>query len=610
MPRARTKLLCTTLLVSGLAVGMAPFAPLMFAPAAQAQQRVTVREEFRVALEPHGRFERHERFGEVWRPNRVARDWRPYTVGRWVYTDDWGWYWNADQSESDWGWVAFHYGRWVDDRQMGWVWVPGDEWGPAWVNWRRGEGPAVAARGGRGGGGNADVRYIGWSPLPPEDVIVEYRDNPQVWTFVRARDIVAPRINTVIIRERRPELLQQTVVVNRTIVVRDRGVIVNPGISPTYVAAFVGRPIVTYDVRPRVIAGTARVNNAIEFRVDDLRDRRRLQEQRTVIRETRTRIEPVRDIPAPQELRANEQGRLGDRPPRAAAEGGLDQRQDRTTGQRDQRGPGTQPGVRPGQAPGEQPSTTTQQQRDLAPGQRGSTPGQAGTAPGRAGDTPGQTGAQPPGRAGTAPGQQGSTPGQAGTAAGRQDRSTTERSDSDRSGRDRGQSERSTSDSKTRSTTTTGSSTAPGRSGAAPGRTQETPGQAQTAPGRERSTPGQSGAQPPGQAGTSPGRAGDTPGQSGAAPGRQQERGAQQSEERNKQQRGAQQRESVRSPSRSPSGRRSARANRADAAKRPGATPSRGGDSDRGAQQRQQQRPIVPSGQRRSANAKRSRRSP
>ena len=396
MSRARTKLLCTTLLVSGLAVGMAPFAPSLFAPAAHAQQRVEVRQEFRVALEPHGRFERHERFGEVWRPNRISRDWRPYTVGRWVYTDDWGWYWNSDQTEADWGWVAFHYGRWVDDRQMGWVWVPGEEWGPAWVNWRRGEGQAVA-RGGRGsgrGGASADVRYIGWSPLPPEDVIVEYRDNPDVWTFVRARDIVSPRISTVIIRERRPEILQQTVVVNRTVVVRERGVIVNPGISPSYVAAFVGRPIVTYDVRPRVIAGTTRVNNAIEVRVDDLRDRRRFQEQRPVIRETRTRIEPMRDIPAPQELRANEQGRLGDRPPRAAAEGGPDQRQDRTTG--DQRAPGAQPGVRPGQAPGEQPSTTTQQQqRDLAPGQRGATPGQAGTAPGRAGDTPGQAGTAP-----------------------------------------------------------------------------------------------------------------------------------------------------------------------------------------------------------------------
>ncbi|MCL5460265.1 hypothetical protein M3M33_16630, partial [Loigolactobacillus coryniformis] len=78
---------------------------------------------------------------------------------------------------------------------------------------------------------------------------------------------------------------------------------------------------------------------------DDLRDRRRFQEQRPVIRETRTRIEPVRDIPPPQELRANEQGRLGDRPPRAAAEGGLNQRPDRTTG--DQRGPATQPGEQP-----------------------------------------------------------------------------------------------------------------------------------------------------------------------------------------------------------------------------------------------------------------------
>ncbi len=229
MPRARTTLLCTTLLVSGLGLASLPFTAPIFTTPAAAQQRVEVRAEFRVALEPHGRFERHSRYGEVWRPARVARDWRPYTVGRWVYNDDLGWYWNADESEADWGWVAFHYGRWVNDNQMGWVWVPGDEWAPAWVNWRRGEGPAVATRGGR----NAEeVRYIGWAPLPPDDVIVEYRDNPDVWIFVRARDIVAPRVNTVIIRDRRPEILERTVVVNRTFVGRDRGVIVNPESRP------------------------------------------------------------------------------------------------------------------------------------------------------------------------------------------------------------------------------------------------------------------------------------------------------------------------------------------------------------------------------------------
>ena len=514
MSRARTKLLCTTLLVTGLVAGFAPFAPTLVVAPAQAQQRVEVREEFRVALEPHGRFERHSRFGEVWRPTRVAKDWRPYTVGRWVYTEDLGWYWNSDQTEADWGWIAFHYGRWVDDREMGWVWVAGNEWGPAWVNWRRGEGPAIAARGARPSNrsGDAEARYIGWAPLAPDDVQSDYAENPNVWIFVRARDFVAPRVSTVIIRERRPDIFERTVLVNRTVIVRDRGVNVNPGIPPAYVAAFIGRPIVSYEVRPRVIAGTTRVSNAIEFRTEDLRDTRRMQRDRVVIRETRTRIEAVRDVPAPRALEANEAGgRLGERPPRAAQAPG-----EQRPGAPDPRGSATdrnnalpgQTGTAPGR-PGETPG-----QARTAPGRAGETPGQAGTAPGRAGDTPGQAGNAPgragdtPGQARTAPGRPGDTPGQAGTAPGR-------------------------------------AGDTPGQARTAPGRSGETPGQAGKAPGRAGDTPGQAGTAPgragdtPGQARTAPGRSGDTPGQAGTAPGRaadgparQQERGVQQREER------------------------------------------------------------------------------
>lgn len=77
MSRARAKLLCTTLLVTGLVAGFAPLAPTLMIAPAYAQQRVEVRDEFRVVLEPHGRFENHPRLGEVWRPARVACDWQP-----------------------------------------------------------------------------------------------------------------------------------------------------------------------------------------------------------------------------------------------------------------------------------------------------------------------------------------------------------------------------------------------------------------------------------------------------------------------------------------------------------------------------------------------------
>jgi uncharacterized protein DUF6600 len=131
----------------------------------------SLRSEFRTALEPHGRWQQHKRWGDVWIPANRPRDWRPYTVGRWVYTNDWGWYWASDDAEASWGWVAYHYGRWAYDDDLGWCWIPGDEWGPAWVQWRR---------------SRADVEYVGWSPLPPAAVL-DVRARPR---FYRAKTCV------------------------------------------------------------------------------------------------------------------------------------------------------------------------------------------------------------------------------------------------------------------------------------------------------------------------------------------------------------------------------------------------------------------------------------
>ena len=134
--------------------------------------------EFQSALEPYGSWQPHPRFGEVWVPYDLPPGWRPYTYGRWVYTEEWGWYWVSDEEEADWGWVAFHYGRWAHDRRLGWFWVPGDEWGPAWVDWRRGD------------------DYVGWAPLPPDEVVYEYDNDPAYWIFLPPRYLVAPRVRT------------------------------------------------------------------------------------------------------------------------------------------------------------------------------------------------------------------------------------------------------------------------------------------------------------------------------------------------------------------------------------------------------------------------------
>jgi hypothetical protein len=101
---------------------------------------------FYSALAPHGEWIEVESGTRVWRPSHIPNQWRPYLDGRWVWTDDYGWYW---MSNEPFGWITYHYGRWYFDDYYGWVWMPDDVWAPAWVEWRY------------------DDDYIGWAPLPP-----------------------------------------------------------------------------------------------------------------------------------------------------------------------------------------------------------------------------------------------------------------------------------------------------------------------------------------------------------------------------------------------------------------------------------------------------------
>jgi hypothetical protein len=219
-------------------------------PAAHAEVNVAV--EFRAPLEHHGRWTHNDRWGEVWIPGHIEKDWAPYTRGRWIYTDDWGWYWVSDESEADWGWAVYHYGRWVFDPGEGWIWIPGREWAPAWVVWRRGE------------------QRVGWAPQPPDEVYVEIRDNARYWLFVEVSDFTSDRLWVDIEPAwHHTVFLQQTVIVNRTVVIRDRGFAVNPGIEPTFIAREVGKPIPTYDVKPVVLEGTADIPDAIKVRPDE-----------------------------------------------------------------------------------------------------------------------------------------------------------------------------------------------------------------------------------------------------------------------------------------------------------------------------------------------------
>jgi hypothetical protein len=178
----------------GAFLALAPPGPLVQVAHAQREQ---VSAEFRTALEPHGEWRRSDRWGEVWSPRNRTGQWRPYTHGRWAYTKNWGWYWDAADDEADWGWCVYHYGRWAPDADLGWVWIPGREWAPAWVSWRRGS------------------RQIGWAPLPPEEAIAEYREEPRAWIFVDGDKFTAPDLAEYALPPRDEiELVHSTAVVN------------------------------------------------------------------------------------------------------------------------------------------------------------------------------------------------------------------------------------------------------------------------------------------------------------------------------------------------------------------------------------------------------------
>ena len=284
-------------LVSGTPIATGVVAPAQAQAGIRMDGEARAGTQFHDALAPYGQWRHSSRWGDVWAP-QITPHWRPYTVGRWIYTDDWGWYWVAGDSEGQWGWVVYHYGRWVFDADLGWIWIPDDTWGPAWVMWRQG------------------TEQLGWAPLPPEPLLVEYREEPDVWSFVQAQEFFAPDIASVLLPANQITVaFQNTVVVNQSLVVNG-GFAINPGIEPAIVAASAGHALKTYQVRPVVLAGTAAVPNAIQAGPQQFRQARELQRQS--IRVTQNQIRPAAQIPKPIPLAKNERGRLGQQPPRFA----------------------------------------------------------------------------------------------------------------------------------------------------------------------------------------------------------------------------------------------------------------------------------------------------
>ena len=170
----------------------------------------------------------------VWVPQNVGPHWRPYTVGRWVFTDRYGWMWT---SREPFGWATYHYGRWGFSNRVGWFWVPGNRWAPAWVSWRKSN------------------DYLAWAPLPPaydEGVSIEVnaRGVPDYyWQVVPNRDFLSDDLPRRIVRDKNrfnPILRETQPLGNVTI--NNNNVVVNNVVNVTYVEEKTNEKVVVHKV--------------------------------------------------------------------------------------------------------------------------------------------------------------------------------------------------------------------------------------------------------------------------------------------------------------------------------------------------------------------------
>jgi hypothetical protein len=158
-------------------------------------------------LAPFGTWVDFPRYGFVWIPRHMPYGWRPYTNGRWVWSD-YGWTWI---SSFEWGWIPFHYGRWGFDRSLGWFWVPDTIWGPAWVAWRTGD------------------SHLGWAPLPPDAEFIPgmgirssgFDIPPYYWIFVDGRNFWNDRLDRYVLPYERNQTIINYTVINVNIRAQD-----------------------------------------------------------------------------------------------------------------------------------------------------------------------------------------------------------------------------------------------------------------------------------------------------------------------------------------------------------------------------------------------------
>ncbi|MDQ0637214.1 hypothetical protein QF042_000779 [Pedobacter sp. W3I1] len=193
-------------------------------------------------LSPYGTWIQDPQYGYVWRPDVDQNEFRPYyTNGRWAMTE----YGNTWVSNYDWGWAPFHYGRWVINSYRQWIWLPDTNWGPAWVDWRSGDG------------------YYGWAPMAPSiNINLSFGRRYSVpefcWNFIPQRNIyinVFPRYDY----GRNNVYIRNTTIINNTYVYNRRTYYGGPRVEDIRRAT--NRDVTVYRYSQGSRPGASRINS-------------------------------------------------------------------------------------------------------------------------------------------------------------------------------------------------------------------------------------------------------------------------------------------------------------------------------------------------------------
>ena len=201
--------------------------------------------DFYEYLSPYGVWVHNAPYGYVWIPRQVGRNWRPYTHGRWAWTD-YGWTW---VSYHEWGWVPFHYGRWGWDNRLGWYWVPGSIWAPAWVSWRWSN------------------LYVGWCPLPPDVEFVAgigigslpYDFPEYYWIFIEGHYFQYDYLDRYILPYERNRTVVRLTIHKANLTVRNRQLI-NQGIDVEQVSRLTRSEVSRYEIEEGQRPGQSRIS--------------------------------------------------------------------------------------------------------------------------------------------------------------------------------------------------------------------------------------------------------------------------------------------------------------------------------------------------------------